>query len=183
MNRKLRASAWALSLLLAGSASVCRGQGSPTGSTAPTPIAAQKSYLSLDQTANNTTLTVSVGQLFEIVLDENGTTGFTWNKVAVGDPVLKLIDETTDYPNERPGQGGTRIFLFRAAQTGDAAIQLTYNRSFETGVPPSQTFAMNVHIGTETSALTKFLNGDMDDDGAITLRDAVLVLRKAVGLD
>jgi inhibitor of cysteine peptidase len=145
-NSKLPLAIGVLALALFGPVNLCKAQAPGSTSDAGPTWPVQSVITTLNESSSGTTFTAAVGQLIEIVLQENGTTGYSWNKVSIGDPVWKLLDETTVYPSQLIGAGGTRHYLFRAVQAGSGAIQLTYNRSWETGVAPAETYTLNLTV-------------------------------------
>jgi predicted secreted protein/putative hemolysin len=84
---------------------------------------------------------------FAVVLEENPTTGFTWN--ATLSPGLEL--QTSDYrqDNAAPGMvgvGGTRTWVIVAKDLGDQKFSALYRRSWEniTGNESEYTVTINV---------------------------------------
>ena len=91
-------------------------------------------------------VTLSQGQELRVRLEGNPTTGFTWevqNLPAVleakGEPVY--VSGGTAI-----GSGGTYTFTFAGKQAGDGQLTLIYHRTFETGVPPEQTYTLKVTV-------------------------------------
>ena len=124
------------------------------------------------------------GQLFQISLAENATTGFSWAVEADGSPACKLIDDVSEYPGGPLGAPGTRHFLFRARQEGTGAVRLAYRRPWETN-PPEQVFLLDVRVAAQAGVKLTALSvvpGDMDGDGRLTLADVTILLRRVVGL-
>jgi inhibitor of cysteine peptidase len=84
----------------------------------------------LDESSDGRELELSVGQEFELHLNENPTTGFRWRVSADGAPACLLIKDEFHAPAEnRPGQGGRHVWQFRAAQSGQSQIALAYARA------------------------------------------------------
>lgn len=44
------------------------------------------------------------------------------------------------------GSGGTYTFRFKGKQAGDGRLGLIYHRTFESGVPPEQTYTLSVTV-------------------------------------
>ncbi len=94
-------------------------------------------------------ITMKTGDQFLVELDANPTTGFTW-EVAESDPaILKQIGET-EYKSASStplaGQGGTQVLRFEAVGSGSTTLKLIYHRPWETGIPPINTFTLQVTV-------------------------------------
>jgi inhibitor of cysteine peptidase len=117
-------------LVLAG----CAGNG-PTG-----PV-------KVGESANGTTVDLSVGQTLEISLPGNPTTGFDW---AYNGAVPSQVTTVSDsYESTAPagvvGAGGVRTFVLKAAAAGTGDVKLEYARSFE-NVAPEKEFSLTVVV-------------------------------------
>lgn len=89
------------------------------------------------------------GQLLAIELDSNASTGYAWEIVEDGSPVLEsapvpAIAAPAVAP--MPGAGGTSRWRFRAAQSGTANLRLVYRRSWEKDVEPVRTASYRVVV-------------------------------------
>lgn len=106
-----------------------------------------KKMVSIDQSANNTEMTLTPGQEFEIVLAENPTTGYRWELQAGGEPACAVLSDRFDARSPTtPGSGGARHWQFRAAREGSGRIELVYRRASERDRPPAQTFSLTARI-------------------------------------
>jgi inhibitor of cysteine peptidase len=92
------------------------------------------------------TIDLAVGQVMELRLAENPTTGFRWNFVSTGAPSCVVVDDTFQTPGGPPGQGGMREWRIEGMQPGECDIALHYRRSFEQS-PPSRSFTLHVGVG------------------------------------
>ena len=89
------------------------------------------------------------GQLLAIALDSNASTGYAWEIVEDGGPVLepaRVPASTAPAPPPMPGAGGTSRWRYRAAQTGTTTLRLVYRRSWEQGVEPVRTASYRVVV-------------------------------------
>jgi inhibitor of cysteine peptidase len=101
---------------------------------------------------NGKAITVKVGDLVEVILAGNPTTGYSWSTTlsdkdaAVlqqqGDPVY--VQQSTD--QSLVGGGGTFTFTFKAVAPGQVALKFDYARPWETGVAPIQTYSVTVSV-------------------------------------
>ncbi|MBI2907360.1 MAG: protease inhibitor I42 family protein [Chloroflexi bacterium] len=92
-------------------------------------------------------VTANVGDQFEIVLDANPSTGFSW---AVGDwdeSVLELKSSDFVPGGALPGAGGPAHWLFVAKGPGRTLFTLEYRRPWETDKPPARTHTVYVSVG------------------------------------
>ena len=76
---------------------------------------------------------VSVGDQFEIDLDSNETTGYSWTDNEIYDKEMLQLVNSQYLPGQtdRVGAGGKQVYLFKALKAGDTQITLTYKRSWE----------------------------------------------------
>ena len=98
----------------------------------------------LDESADGREIELAVGQEFELALGENPSTGFRWRMTSDGSPECKLAVDDFRAPEEaRPGQGGTRVWRFRAARAGECRISLSYARA---GGDAARDFTLRVRV-------------------------------------
>jgi inhibitor of cysteine peptidase len=89
------------------------------------------------------------GQLLAIALDSNASTGYAWEIVEDGSPVLESAPvpvSTAPATPPMPGAGGTSRWRYRAVQTGTTTLRLVYRRSWEKGVEPVRTATYRVVV-------------------------------------
>jgi inhibitor of cysteine peptidase len=90
------------------------------------------------------------GQLVDVSLYENASTGYSW---AVEDAAANVLEEAAppspgdDHAGPPvPGSGGTVIYHFRAKATGTGTLKLIYRRPWEKTTPPAETFSVLVKV-------------------------------------
>jgi inhibitor of cysteine peptidase len=93
-------------------------------------------------------VTLGKGEVLEVRLAANLTTGFSW-QLAKNDtdrlkPQGKPVYERPKEP--RPGAGGMQVFRFTAEATGKSELRLIYKRPFEKDTPPAKTFKLTVEV-------------------------------------
>jgi inhibitor of cysteine peptidase len=103
-----------------------------------------RSLLKMDEHSNGKTVKVHKLDTIELSLAENPTTGYRWDLRSSGEPVCRLKDTSFDSPAERIGQGGRRRWLFQVVASGQATIELAYQRSFEREKRPAKTFQVTI---------------------------------------
>ena len=95
---------------------------------------------------NGRRLTLPVEQTIRITLAENPTTGYRWQFLENGAPVLRLTrDSFQRGSSSAVGAGGNRILEFVADAAGTASLRLGYARASD---PASQKneFALTVQV-------------------------------------
>jgi len=114
---------------------------------------AQELKLTADN--NNQAVSLALGGALSVTLDSNATTGFSWQLVADGAPVLTLRGH--DYvlepsAQERTGAGGQEVWRFQAAAAGAAELRLEYRRPWEKDQPPATVYLLHVTVEPAASA-------------------------------
>jgi inhibitor of cysteine peptidase len=84
--------------------------------------------------ADDTSISVKAGDTFTIRLEANPTTGYEW-AVTISDETVLALEKSDYVPDEVAsdvaGSGGTQVFAFKALNSGEAAIDMVYQRSWE----------------------------------------------------
>ena len=101
----------------------------------------------VDESQSNELLEMVRGDLLDVHLTENATTGFRWRIEGAGSPVVELEhDRTVPGSNARPGGGGSRRLRFRAAAAGRTRIELVYARRVPADAQPAKKFVLRVRV-------------------------------------
>jgi predicted secreted protein len=137
-------------IVLLACAMVLPGCATESGDKAETdgPSANASDSLVIDAQAGGETR-LRRGQLLAIELDSNASTGYAWEIVEDGSPVLEpapVPASTAPAPPPMPGAGGTSRWRYRAVQTGTTTLRLVYRRSWEHGVEPVRTASYRVVV-------------------------------------
>ena len=94
-------------------------------------------------------ISLRAGQTLEVLLAGNPTTGFRWEVAEVDPAVLRQQGDPVYTPSSfLIGASGTFLFRFASAP-GRTTLRLVYRRSWETGLPPTQTFQVTVVVTPE----------------------------------
>jgi|SRR5215469_18766939 len=101
--------------------------------------------ISIDQNFNGQTVDLAAGQVMELRLKENPTTGYRWTFVTNGEPICVVVADQYQHPTGPPGQGGEHRWQIKGATVGDCTIALQYGRSFEPNAPMRE-FGVHVHV-------------------------------------
>ncbi len=100
-----------------------------------------------DEADDGQTVTMAAGDILQIMLAENPTTGYTWAIVTNDEAVLRPSDEPAyEAESDAIGAGGTRTFLFDAIGPGTSVLRLVNARQQETAVEPVATFELTVQV-------------------------------------
>jgi predicted secreted protein len=104
--------------------------------------------LQLDETGAGTTVELAIGQLLEIVLVENPSTGYLWKQVAGDSSVLRPVGEPEFVPPPPAAIGapGKRIFRFEAVTPSQTLLRLENRQWWQPDQPPAKTFEVTVGV-------------------------------------
>ena len=93
------------------------------------------------------TITLRTGDMLNVRLTGNPTTGYNWS-VADGSEILKQLGDPEFESAARglPGAGGKVTIRFRAVKPGKTVLKLAYQRLWEKSVPPIATFQVTVIV-------------------------------------
>ena len=92
---------------------------------------------------------VGLGEVFELTIGANATTGYTWEVAEIGEGIVQLT--SSEYvadpnPEQLCGEGAERVFRFEAVGKGETIIKLVYHRSWEKDVEPLRTYTVAVSV-------------------------------------
>jgi inhibitor of cysteine peptidase len=99
----------------------------------------------IDQTHSGQTLDLPVGQVMEVRLAENPTTGYRWAVVANGAPACAVLNDRFERPAGPPGAGGEHMWQIKGIAAGECEIAMHYRRSFQPDAV-GQSFALHVRV-------------------------------------
>jgi predicted secreted protein len=90
---------------------------------------------------------LTTGDILEVHLKSNPTTGYMWYVHPKSTPLLKLIGQSqTQAPQPGVGRPIFQIFSFQAVAAGKGVLLLHYVRSWEKPVPAEEQFDLRVSI-------------------------------------
>jgi inhibitor of cysteine peptidase len=98
-----------------------------------------------NESANGTTVNMTVGSTITVQLKENPTTGYTWNATVTKGLVLtdKNFTEDQHAPN-MTGVGGIHTWDVKAAGNGTQKFSAIYKRSWEPTIGNETTYILNI---------------------------------------
>lgn len=104
----------------------------------------------LDAEDNGSQVELNQGQVLEVTLASNPTTGYSWEVSEVDEAVLSQMGEAEFRESPKEGEqmvgvGGTETFRFASA-TGETTLTLVYHRPWEKDVEPLETFTVQVVV-------------------------------------
>jgi inhibitor of cysteine peptidase len=100
----------------------------------------------IDDSSLNQTVYVPVGQMIELRLRENPTTGFRWSFASDAGPSCTVIGDSFEQQNGPPGAGGEHAWQIKAVRAGKCHLELFYRRPHDPDVPPAQIFTLDIQI-------------------------------------
>jgi len=100
--------------------------------------------LTLSEQDNGRRLPAHVGDVLEVHLAENASTGYRWAPDTYDARLLEPVEATSSYPNATIGAGGTATFRFRVIGSGSGAFALKYWRHWEGDRSAAQRFTVTI---------------------------------------
>jgi inhibitor of cysteine peptidase len=109
---------------------------------------AESDVVVLTSVDNGRTLEVGVDTIIEVRLDENPTTGYRWALVEPETEGVVPLQDTSFVLAEKPlvGQGGTRVFIYRALAPGRQEIRLKHWQEWEGEKSVTERFTVFVTV-------------------------------------
>jgi inhibitor of cysteine peptidase len=104
----------------------------------------------LTEKNNGDRLNLKINDTVEIKLESNPTTGYSWflndnvDETVVSITSPEFMESKKD--EELVGAGGYEIFTIKAISKGKTDIILNYERSWEEGIEPLETFEITISI-------------------------------------
>jgi inhibitor of cysteine peptidase len=112
-----------------------------------TPIA-DKIILSMDD--NGRQIELTNGQTFNVTLESNPSTGYSWEVVELNNNILHQTGEAESQPNTTkkimPGAPRMDTFQFEVINTGQTTLKIVYHRIWEKDVAPMKTFLVELFV-------------------------------------
>ncbi|MGV9411305.1 protease inhibitor I42 family protein [Nocardia sp. NPDC003693] len=115
--------------------------------TGPAPV---PETLELGPDANGQVVRLAIGQSLTVWLASNPSTGYAWDLAMLDQNIVKQ-DGGAEYeqdpsPDGMVGVGGKALWTFTAVAPGATRLQLQYRRAWEQGVPPAETFTLDLSV-------------------------------------
>jgi predicted secreted protein len=107
----------------------------------------------IDESFNGQAIDVKAGDTFQIKLESNATTGYSWQLAGISDSsVADIIGSVYIGPETLEGEmplaraPGTELWSFQALKAGICKITLEYRRPWESAEAPARQFALTVVV-------------------------------------
>jgi inhibitor of cysteine peptidase len=96
---------------------------------------------------DGSTIEAHKGDLIELTVEGNPTTGYTWEWIEGENALVELKGEPAySSDSDLVGSGGVFKFVFQVKDSGEGALQLVYHRTFEPDVPPLEEFSVTLQV-------------------------------------
>src|SRR4026208_2130557 len=107
----------------------------------------EQSTIQLTEADAGRLVELRVGDILEVILPGNPTTGFQWGFSEINSAILEPIGEPKFEPSSNAvGSGGNVTLRFETVGTGQTELKLIHHRPFEENVPPAQTFEVTITV-------------------------------------
>lgn len=108
---------------------------------------ASKQPVKITEQDAGTTVEVRDGELLEVTLVGNPTTGYMWDVASVDPNILKPVEQLEFQADSKAiGSPGKLTLRFEAARPGKTSLKLIYHRPWEKNAEPIDTFEVTVVI-------------------------------------
>jgi len=115
--------------------------------------------MSLDKSADGSSLEIAAGESFTVTLESNITTGYCWSLLEGDESIVALVEQEYLAPENEQGigAGSYEVWRFAGAAAGTTLIRMGYLRPWES-VAPIETFTLDVTVtdagpaGSKTAA-------------------------------
>jgi predicted secreted protein len=97
----------------------------------------------IDESSAGSTVQLAIGDQAQLILPETRTAGFSWKVVSKQSPAFRLQDGGFSRAGGVGGSGVHR-WTITGMETGSAALELAYGRSWESGV--GKRFAITISV-------------------------------------
>jgi inhibitor of cysteine peptidase len=94
-------------------------------------IASSVQAKDLGEADDGHTVVVHVGDMLDVHLPENASTGYRWETDSFDPKLVEFVNKSADTPPGPPGTPGMAVFQFRVIAAGSSAVSLKYWRQWE----------------------------------------------------
>ena len=103
--------------------------------------------LVLTEADAGTKIEVQQGEIFNVTLQGNQTTGYNWMIKSIDPAILELQGDPVYTPDsDAAGSPGTMTMTFKAVAPGETTLGLEYQRPWAETVPPEKTFEVTIVV-------------------------------------
>jgi predicted secreted protein len=105
-----------------------------------------KQMVSFTESDNGATEEIAPGSSFAVRLQENPTTGYSWNASAgPGLAILSSDYQQNSHPEGMAGVGGVRTWVLRPDNAGTTTFTAVYKRSWEATTGNETGYSLTIH--------------------------------------
>lgn len=98
---------------------------------------------------SGSTVNMSVDGVFEVNLEGNSSTGYSWQVVSFDSTVIKQLGDSKYEPkDDKTGSSGIYTYEFKTVANGETKLLMVYKRKWEEHKLHDKVFEMNVVVGT-----------------------------------
>ncbi len=98
--------------------------------------------IQLDQSDNGKTIKAKKGDVLELHLAENPTTGYRWVINSADESLMKVSEKEQHAASDAIGSGGMKIFKIEIIAEGKASLTLSHENTWEKDA--TETFSVNI---------------------------------------
>ena len=95
---------------------------------------------------NGKTIHLKLDEQFNLTLNANPTTGYSWETLPYNESVIKFIKSDYSANSSMAGSNGIRTIKFQAIGKGSTELKLTYIRVWEKNQPPVKVYDIKVVV-------------------------------------
>lgn len=108
----------------------------------------QGSAMLIDAAFDGRTVDLPIGQVAELRLNENPTTGYRWAVESGPGETCAIVGDSFRVPNDpaSAGQGGEHRWQIEARREGACDLVFASRRGFEPGAPAAATFRVHLRV-------------------------------------
>jgi len=99
----------------------------------------------IDASHSGQHIVLEIGEVAEVRLPENPSTGFRWRVVTEGGPACRLDDSGFHGAQGPPGRGGEHVWRLVGVSAGPCELRLAYSRNFVSAASGSA-FSLHVRV-------------------------------------
>ena len=103
----------------------------------------------ISESDNGRTVEIAAGEVAEIRLPENPTTGFRWIVASPQPSGCAALARSEYHPpaQSSPGAAGERVWRLRATHSGVCDIELHYMRPWQSAAGAAKRFILHLRVG------------------------------------
>jgi inhibitor of cysteine peptidase len=108
-----------------------------------------KKMVTFTEKDNGTTGEIAAGTRFAVQLEENPTTGYSWNaSTSSGLTVLSSEYQENQHAEGMTGVGGVHTWILQASGSGNQTFSAVYKRPWETATGNETGYTLTIRIDT-----------------------------------